>query len=262
MLVDSHCHLTDPRFDADRPLVLARAREAGVERILTIASNRMDSERVAAFTSEVSWKDGEIPGLWGSAGVHPHEAEEARPGDLDTIRTLARETPRIVAVGETGLDFFYDNSPRETQESLFRGHMAMAEELGLPIIVHSRSADERTGAVLQEWGSRVQGVLHCFNGGRELLETALDLGWMISLTGIITFKNYRDQELVRSIPRNRVMVETDAPYLAPVPHRGRRNEPAFVADVAEALAAIRGEPSGEVRAYTSENAIRFFGMNP
>ena len=261
MLIDSHCHLTDDQFDPDRSEVLLRAREAGVERILVIASDRADSERVVELVNQPGDREKE-PALWGTAGIHPHDAKGAEEGDLDTIRVLAREHVRIVAVGETGLDFFYDNSPRTLQESLFRAHLEVAEELCLPIVVHSRSADALTCRILKEWGSRVDGVLHCFTGGRDLMETALDVGWMVSFTGIISFKNYGDQELVRSVPRGRLMVETDAPYLAPVPHRGRRNEPAFVAEVAEVLASIRGEDLREVEGYTSENAIRFFNLKP
>ena len=261
MLVDSHCHLSDARFDEDRSDVLLRAALAGVERILAIASDRADAGRVAALLDE-SEEGAGGPQLWGTAGVHPHEAEAAGEGDLDAIRELAHRHSRIVAVGETGLDFFYDHSPRSLQEALFREHMAMAEELDLPIVVHSRSADELTARILKEWSGRVRGVLHCFTGGEVLLEAALGSGWMVSFAGMITFKKYEAQALVRSVPRERLMVETDAPYLAPVPHRGRRNEPSYVARVAEGLAAIRGEELDEVEGYTSENAIRFFDLTP
>ncbi len=200
------------------------------------------------------------PRLWGTAGIHPHEAGEAREGDLDALRGLARDQEGVVAVGETGLDFFYDQAPREIQESLFRGHLELGEALGLPVVVHSRNADRDMMRLLGEWGGRVEGVLHCFTGGSELLRAALDMGWMISFTGIVTFKKYGGEALVRSIPRERIMIETDAPYLAPTPHRGRRNEPSFVGRVAEALALLRGEPVEEVHAYTTENALRFFRL--
>ena len=261
MLVDSHCHLTDSKFDEDRGETLVRARETGVEKILVVSSDRADSEKVVALLDAAEGAT-EGPYLWGTAGVHPHDAESAREGDLDAIREIARDHPRVVAVGETGLDFFYDHSPRKIQEGLFREHLALAEELDLPVVVHSRSADDLTAGILTEWGRRVRGVLHCFTGGRELLKTALDVGWMVSFTGIITFKKYDDQALVRSVSRERLMVETDAPYLAPVPHRGHRNEPSFVAKVAEELAAIRGEDLEEVEGYTSENALRFFNLTP
>lgn len=261
MLVDSHCHLTDGRFEADRQDVLHRARTAGVERILAVASDRADAVAVARLLDEAEGL-ADVPRLWGTAGIHPHEAGSAGDGDLGAVRELIRTHPRMVAVGETGLDFHYDHSPRAIQETLFHGHMALAEELGLPVVVHSRSADEATARILLEWGTRVRGVLHCFTGGRDLLDTALDLGWMVSFTGVITFKTYDAQDLVRAVPGPRLMVETDAPYLAPVPHRGHRNEPAFVGRVAEALATIRAEDPDAVMGYTSENAVRFFNLGP
>lgn len=260
MLVDSHCHLTDGRLQNDRLDVLLRAREAGVEGIVMIASDRADAEEIGTLL-DTGRRGGEIPRLWGSAGIHPHEADGVGPGDLDKIEELARSHPGIVAIGETGLDFYYDNSPRSVQESLFRDHMGLAEKLDMPIVVHSRSADSLTGLILGEWGGRVRGVLHCFTGNEELLETALELDWMVSFTGIITFKKYDGQDLLRRIPKDRLMVETDAPYLAPVPHRGKRNEPAFVTQVAEALARIRGEDLEAVVGYTTANAVRFFGLD-
>jgi len=261
MLVDSHCHLTDDQFDDDRSEALLRAGQAGVVWIFVVASHRRDSERVASLLDEAEGSL-QIPRLWGTAGVHPHEAASATEGDLDAIRDLARDHSRIVAVGETGLDFFYEHSPRDLQEELFRAHLAMAEGLNLPVVVHSRSADELTARILRERGRQVRGVLHCFTGGEELLKTALAVGWMVSFTGIITFKKYDAQALVRSVPRERLMVETDAPYLAPAPHRGRRNEPSYVTRVAESLAHIRGEDLEEVEGYTTENAVGFFNLTP
>jgi len=259
MLIDSHCHLTDDRYEEDRWSVLERALEAGVKRIVTVCSDAADTVRIGNLLDEVEGREG-VPSLWGTAGIHPHDAEEARPGDLEEIHRVAVRDPRFVAIGETGLDFYYDHSPREVQESLFREHLELARSLSLPAVVHSREADSLTGRILQEWAGKVRGVLHCFTGGEELLRTALELGWMVSFTGIITFKKYEGQELVRSVPRDRLMVETDGPYLAPAPFRGRRNEPAHVARVAEVLAAIRGEDPQEVQGYTTENAIRFFGL--
>jgi TatD DNase family protein len=259
MLIDSHCHLTDRQYDGDRREVLARARRAGVEKVVSVCSDAADLQRVEALVDDGTEPE-VLPQLWGTAGVHPHEAKDAGDADLDRIRAAAGRNPRIVAIGETGLDFFYDHSPREIQERLFRGHLEAAEALDLPVVVHSRDADEMTIRILREWSGRVRGVLHCFTGGGELLRTALELGWMISFTGIITFNKYQDQDLVRSVPRGRLMVETDGPYLAPTPHRGHRNEPAYVVRVAEVLAAIRGEDPEEVQVYTTENAIRFFGL--
>ncbi len=265
MLVDSHCHLTDDRFQEDRPEVLRRAREAGVEKALSIASSLEDARRVVELLDEAQGRVGggpEWPALWGTAGVHPHEAQEAKWGDQDGVRSLLTSHSRLVAVGETGLDFYYDRAPRRLQEELFRDHMALAAELDLPIVVHSRRADELTAGIVREWGRKVRGVLHCFTGGRELLDTALSVGWMVSFTGIITFKKYDGAGLVQRAPRDRLMVETDAPYLAPVPHRGRRNEPAFVVRVAESMSSMRGEELEDVLEYTSQNAVRFFGLTP
>jgi TatD DNase family protein len=259
MLIDSHCHLTDDRYREDRWEVLGRALEAGVGRIVTVCSHAADTQRIQRLLDEAEGREG-IPSLAGTAGIHPHDAEGAKPGDLETIRRVAEGDARIVAVWETGLDFHYDHSPRELQESLFRDHLELADALGLPVVVHSREADGLTGRILREWAGRVRGVLHCFTGGAELLQTALGLGWMVSFTGIITFKKYDGGDLVRSIPRDQLMVETDGPYLAPVPFRGRRNEPSYVARVAEELGAIRGEDPEVVRGYTTENAVRFFSL--
>ena len=260
MLIDSHCHLTDDRYEDDRWEVLARAWAAGISGVISVSSDVADVPRILDLLAEVQSREG-MPRLWGTAGVHPHEAEKAQPGDLDRISEMAAEGPGIVAIGETGLDFFYDTSPRDVQEVLFRAHLEIAERLGRPVVVHSRSADDLTASILKEWGGRVQGVLHCFTGGKGLMRAALDQGWMISFTGILTFKNFAGGDLLRNIPRDRLMVETDGPYLAPVPHRGKRNEPSFVSHVAKGLAAIRDEDPEEVQGYTTENAIRFFGLD-
>ncbi len=259
MLIDSHCHLTDDQYREDRGEVLARALEAGVVEVISVCSHAEDTKRISALLNERS-DNLPVPALWGTAGIHPHDAEKAEPGDLDRILEAAQKA-RIVAVGETGLDFHYDFSPRALQEEIFRAHLEMAENLDLPVVVHSRSADSLMARVLQEFGGRVRGVLHCFTGGRDLLEAALGKGWMISFTGMVTFKNYDGQDLIRRVPTDRLMVETDGPYLAPTPHRGRRNEPAFVTRVAEALAEIRQEDPEEVSGYTTQNARRFFRLS-
>lgn len=252
MLFDTHCHLTADAFDDDREAVLERAREAGVERIVTIASTPDDAEAGIELAARHE-------GLWTTAGIHPHEAGAADPGALDRVRTLL-ERPEVVAVGECGLDFHYDHAPREAQMRAFRAQIEMAAETGLPLVVHSRSADREMMDLLRELPDGVVAVLHCFTGGDELLEVALEAGCWVSFTGIVTFGRYDAGHQVRRVPRDRLMVETDSPYLAPVPHRGERNEPARVGRVAEAVARFRDELPGEVAEYTTRNGLRFYGI--
>jgi TatD DNase family protein len=234
-LVDSHCHIDTPAFDEDRPAVLARAREAGVESMLIVGC--VDAEAGHRRALRVA---GEL-GLPASAGVHPHDAKIMTAGIEDELRELAR-TRRIVAVGEIGLDFHYDHSPRDVQREVFRRQVQLARDVGLPIIVHTREADQETAALLEEEGAgEVGGVIHCFTGGRELADRALALGFLVSFSGIVAFPRAQViQEVAASVPLDRLLVETDAPYLAPPPHRGKRNEPAFVVEVARKVAALRG----------------------
>jgi TatD DNase family protein len=253
MLFETHCHLTDRRFDADRAETIERARATGVGALVSIASSVADAEEVAALTRAHR-------GVWGTAGIHPHQAGQAHPDDVHRVRELLEGEPHLVAVGETGLDYHYDFCPRDRQRELFRGHARLAAETGRPLVVHSRSADDDTRAAIAEFRGAARGVLHCFTGGMELLEEALDAGWHISFTGLVTFKNFRGQEALRAVPRDRLMIETDSPYLAPVPHRGKRNEPAYVARVRDGVAAVRGESPEEVERYTTRNAFRFFGL--
>lgn len=249
---DSHCHLTDRAFGADRAAVLARAREAGVRRIVTIASDAGDS-RAALELARAN------DGVWCTAGIHPHAVEDAgASATLDPLRDVAAH-PRCVAIGETGLDYFYDNAPRAAQRRSFSRHVKLAGELGLPVVVHSREAEADTVAVIRECAGTVTGVLHCFTGSRDLLAEAMAAGWFVSFTGIATFKSF-NAALARLVPADRYMIETDSPYLAPVPKRGRRNEPAFVAHVAAALARLREEAPERVAEDTWANTAAFFGL--
>ena len=249
---DSHCHLTDRAFRGDRVAVLARAQEAGVRRIVTIASDAADARDALelARTHEQ---------IWCTAGIHPHSVNgSADSNDLAAVRDLAAH-PRCAAIGETGLDYYYDNAPREAQRRSFARHVELAAELRLPVVVHSREAVADTAAVIREGAGRVSGVLHCFSGPAELLELALDAGWYVSFTGIASFRNF-EAATARAVPRDRYMIETDAPYLAPVPKRGRRNEPAFVPHVAAALARIRDETVEQVAADSWANTASFYGL--
>jgi TatD DNase family protein len=250
---DSHCHLTAEHFDEDRGAAISRAREAGVDRMVTIASSAEDSRAVVALLRE-------NPGLRGSVGVHPHVAGETDPAALPLLRELALSEPAVVAIGETGFDFFYDNAPRAEQEAWFLRQVELAAELDLPLVVHSRDADAETAAALRDLPDGVRGVVHCFTGGRALLDAALEADWYVSFTGLVSFRTYDGAELLRAMPRERLLIETDSPYLAPVPLRGRRNEPANVRFVCEAVAAHRGEDSAEVARYTAENAERLFPL--
>lgn len=253
MLFDSHCHLTDQRFAEDRDDVLSRARQAGVNGMVTIASDLSDARSAA----DLAERNGDV---WATAGVHPHVAADAGPDDLDRIGDLLRSHPRMIAVGETGLDYHYDNSPRARQRELLRKHGALAAELGLPLVVHTRDADDDTRAFLRDAGGEIRGVLHCFTGGTALLEAGIEAGWYISYSGIATFDGFAGREGVRIVPRDRLLIETDAPYLAPVPHRGHRNEPAHVAHVAASVAGIRDEDPDEVGRYTARNARTFYDL--
>ena len=248
---DSHCHLTDRAFRGDRAAVIERAQEAGVRRIVTIASDAADARKALALARAHDR-------VWCTAGIHPHSVGGSASDDLGTVRDLAAH-PRCTAIGETGLDYFYDNAPRDAQRRSFGRHVELAAELGLPVVVHSREAAADTAAVIRESAGRVTGVLHCFTGPADLLELALEAGWYISFTGIATFRSF-DAAPARDVPRDRYMIETDAPSLAPVPKRGRRNEPSFVPHVAAALARIRGETLEQVAADSWANTGSFYAV--
>ncbi|HUZ71621.1 MAG TPA: TatD family hydrolase [Stellaceae bacterium] len=248
-LVDSHCHL-DYATAEERPEIIARARRAGVETMLTI------STRLDGFADVAAIAAGD-PDIWCSVGVHPHEA--AAEPEADAAALIARaEHPKVVGIGETGLDFYYDHSPRARQAELFRAHAAAARATGLPLIVHTRDADAETMQILRE-ERPPRGVIHCFSTGRELAEAALEIGFYISLSGIVTFKNATAlRAIVRDLPLERLLIETDAPYLAPVPLRGRPNEPAFIVHTAATVAALKEVPVETLAQHTADNFFRLF----
>lgn len=252
-MIDSHCHLTDERLFPDVEGVLERARSAGVETVVTIGTYP-DSSRAAVELA------GRLPGVYATVGIHPHAADQASEAAFSEIRELIRE-PRVVGLGETGLDYFYDNSPRAAQRESFLRHLELARETGLPVVVHSRSADDDLRSILADEARGTVGVLHCFASGRAELDAALEAGWYISFSGMITFKKYEGAELVRAVPSDRILVETDAPYLAPVPYRGKTNEPAFVAFTAARAAGMRGEDPAEFAAVTAQNARAFYRLD-
>lgn len=251
MYFDSHCHLTDDRFAGEAEAAAERAREAGVNRFVLIASDEEDAGAALELARTL--------GVWSTAGIHPHAATRTERS-FDRVRELLEE-PECVAVGETGLDYYYDNSPRAVQRSSFERHLELAAEIDRPVVVHSREADDDMIAMIRGAGADVRGVLHCFAGSPALFDAGVAAGWYVSFSGLITFKSYDTTALVAATPADRLLVETDSPYLAPVPHRGRRNEPAYVVEVARAAAALRGEPIEELAARTTRNALAFYRLD-
>jgi TatD DNase family protein len=252
MLVDSHCHLEYEGLAEDQPGVLARARAAGVGGFLNISTRRSEWGRVVG-TAERE------PDVWASVGIHPHEADQH--ADLGEAALIEAAThPKVIGLGETGLDYYYDKSDRQVQQALFRTHAAVSRETGLPLIIHTRDAEDDTVAILEdELGKGAfPALIHCFTASPGFGRRVLELGLTISLSGIVTFKNARDlQAFAPEIPADRLLVETDSPFLAPVPHRGRPCEPAFVADTARFVAELRGETVDSLAENTTRN---FFGL--
>jgi TatD DNase family protein len=251
-MIDSHAHLTDDRYAEDVAAVLDRAWAEGIEAVVTVATDWEDSRAAIALAREYG-------NVFATAGIHPHAASSASDEAFSGIRDLAAAGV-VVAIGETGLDYHYDFSPRAVQRDVFELQLRLGAELELPVIVHSREADADLEAMIREHGPAVPGVLHSFSSGRALLDAALEVGWHVSFAGMITFKKYDAQDLVRAVPLDRLMVETDSPYLTPTPYRGRRNEPAHVRLVSERVAEIRGEAADAVARATTRNARRFFGI--
>ena len=253
MLIDSHCHLDFPELASDESGVLARARTAGVAGMLTIGTRLDRFEGVRAIAERHA-------NIWCSVGVHPHEAKEEGQRTPDRLVEAARH-PKVVGIGETGLDFYYEHSPRAEQAESFRAHIAAARHTGLPLIVHTRDADGETGDILEDEFAKgaYGGLIHCFSSGRRVAERALALGLYVSISGIVTFKAANElRDIVRDIPLDRLLVETDAPYLAPVPRRGKTNEPAFVAHTAAKVAELKGISPAELAAATTDNFFRLF----
>jgi TatD DNase family protein len=253
VLIDSHCHLNYPGLAERQDEVLANARAAGVGGFLNISTKQREwDEVIAAAESNID--------VWASVGVHPHEAD-AHPDLGAAALAEAAAHPRVVAIGECGLDYYYDKSDRAAQRERFMAHIQAARATGLPLIIHTRDAEDDTTTMLTEAAREggVGGVLHCFTGSVALAQTALDLGFYISLSGIVTFKNARDlQDVAKIIPQERLLVETDSPFLAPVPHRGKTCEPAFVADTAAFVADLRGEELEALADATTANFFRLF----
>ncbi|MGO4621303.1 TatD family hydrolase [Ensifer sp. 2YAB10] len=257
MLIDTHCHLDFPDFEAERDAIVARAHEAGVEQMITISTRVKRFEAILAIAEA-------YPNVFCSVGTHPHNADE----ELDiTTEDLVRLSahPKVVAIGEAGLDYFYDNAPRDAQIEGLRRHIAAARETGLPLVIHSRSADEDMAAILTEETGKgaFPFLLHCFSSGPDLARVGVELGGYVSFSGILTFpKSEELREIAKTVPYDRMIVETDAPYLAPKPFRGKRNEPAYVAHTAAVLAETIGVSAAEIATITTENAFRIFSKMP
>ena len=254
VFIDSHAHLADAAFSGDRDAVISRARQAGAAAIICIG----ESLDVAALAANLA---AEYPGfVFPTAGIHPHDAaafDERR--DIPRLRELLRN--RAVAVGECGLDYHYDNSPREAQRAAFSAQITLAAELDRPVVVHTRDAEDDTRTLIGEArAAGVIGVLHCYTGSHALAEVALDAGWYVSFSGIVTFNKWTDDDLLRLVPKDRLLVESDSPYLAPVPYRGKRNEPAWVAHTISRVATARADDPFELGRVTAANAEQLFGL--
>jgi TatD DNase family protein len=249
--VDSHCHLDDKQFDSDRDAAIARAREAGVETLVAVGTGNGPPDLEAGTRLADVHQS-----MYATVGVHPHDATKADASTFERLRELLRH-PKVVAVGEIGLDYHYDFSPREVQRDVFSKQLAIAREADRPVVIHTREAWDDTIRLLRESGA-ARGVLHCFSGGPEEAQQALDLGFHISFAGVVTFpKALNIQAAARMVPADRLLIETDAPYLAPAPKRGKRNEPAFVVETARKLAELRGVPLEEIARTTTGNFRTF-----
>ena len=275
-LIDSHCHIDGAEYDADREEVIARARDAGVEMMLNVGTGDPHS---GAFERAVALAE-QYEGIYAALGVHPHDAKLFDEKAEQRLIELVRQSRRVIAWGEIGLDYYYDHSPREVQREVFRRQLRIARALELPVVIHSREADDDTISILREelassksgtgvppvnhaQGARATGVLHCFGGSLGMAKIAIDLGFFISFAGNLTFKKAEDlRDVARQLPLDRLLVETDCPYLTPVPFRGKRNEPARVIETARFLAELLGKEPDEIGRITTENFLRLFGVGP
>jgi TatD DNase family protein len=254
-LVDSHCHLDGPRFSEDREAVIGRALEAGVERMLSIGSGDGPPDLEAAIRIAEQYAP-----VWATVGVHPHDAAAADDAALRRLEALLKH-PKVVGLGEIGLDYHYDHSPREVQKAVFRDQLAIARQAGVPVIIHTREAWDDTFAILNEhWAQAgLPGIMHCFSGGMAEAERSMAMGFRISIAGVVTFpKSEELRETARMVPADRLLMETDSPYLAPVPYRGKRNEPSYVVETAKRVAAERGVNYEELCRVTTQNFDRLF----
>ena len=255
MLIDSHAHIDDSRFDSDRDAVLQRAWDGGIRRILTIGNGSGPDDMGCGIpiAEAHDW-------ICTSVGIHPHDAAKAEERHFDSMESFAKNS-KVAAIGEAGLDYHYDKSPRDLQREVFRRQARIARNLDLPLIVHTRDADEDTVRILEEEAPS-GGVIHCFTAGKRLADFALQAGFYISFSGIVTFpKSQELAEIAKSVSAERILIETDCPYLAPVPHRGKRNEPSFVADTARFLASIRGVNAAELETQTATNFTCLFNLS-
>jgi TatD DNase family protein len=266
MYTDSHCHLENKRFDADRAEVISRARQVGVTTMLAIGNGDGPGTGTLDCAIQLAHED---EGLYATVGIHPHEAALAKPSDFEELERLARD-PKVIAWGEIGLDYFYDHSPRDVQQRVFVQQMEMARAAKLPIVIHNRPSDNSENAwddlfrlLREHWtGNGLGGVLHCFTGTVEQARAALNIGFMLSFAGNITYpkaQNIRDA--AQMAPLDRIFIETDSPYLAPIPHRSKRNEPAFVVETARRIGELRGLSTEEIGHQTTENFVRFFELS-
>ena len=252
-IIDSHAHLDFDRFDADRDAVVARAADANVDTLITIGTDLPSSRRALALTQS-------YPNIYCSAGVHPHQVDEFADADWPALVALF-DDPKVRAVGETGLDYYYDHGDRARQRSMFARHLELCGEVGRPVVVHIRDAFDDAYRIVEEVGLPAGGVVHCFTGGPEECARAVALGFHISLSGICTFKSAKAlRRAVAEVPIERLLIETDSPFLAPTPHRGKRNEPAFVVHTAHEVAKLRGEPIEDICATTRATTIALFGL--